>query len=248
MKKVILLSSFMLIFVVFAKAQCTIDPNNTDFLSPAPNDIPCIVRNVPYSEVLQIYIPAQITVPGIPLPVTVDSIVITGLTGLPNGITWAMNPANGVIRGGNRGCGTISGTTSDPAGNYPITVNGTAHAFGQTFPLDQPPVSDFFVLYLDVIEQGSNCRMTTSLSEKSDEMAVSVYPNPTSGLFTIVTRAEGDVALTVVDFTGKQVYQKNANTTGVFAAQVDLSHLPKGIYAVRLQSAKGIITKNVLVE
>lgn len=230
------------------RAQCTIDPNNTEFLSPPPDSLACIERNTPYDEVLQIYIPSTISVPGIPIPVTIDSIVITGISGLPSGINWTMNPSSGVIRGGDRACGVLSGTTNAPAGNYPLTINGTAHALGQSLPLNQPPASDLFQLYVDVIEQGSGCRVATSLRESYLSSSVSIFPNPSRGIFQISGISQGRVSYAIYDFTGKLIIADVVNTKGPYTTQLDLSHLPKGVYAVMINSDAEVVKKSIIIE
>jgi hypothetical protein len=40
----------------------------------------------------------------------------------------------------------------------------------------------------------------------------------------------------------------NASTTGLHAAQVNLSNMPKGLYAVQVKTAEGVVTRNVIVE
>jgi hypothetical protein len=246
MKK--LISIFLMAFGVLAvSAQCTIDQSNTQPISPPLDSIPCAERGVGYGpEVVQIYIPSSLSV------ATIDSIVIDSVGGIPNGLTWSLNPASGVIPGGSNACAEIAGTTSDPAGRYNFILYGTAYVkisgFAQTFPLDQPPVSDQFVIYLDVIEAGAPCRVTTGIREKANGLSISMFPNPNNGVFTLSVKANGNVEISAFDFTGRQVLVNNANVQGNLSTQIDLSNLPKGIYAVRVKSADGVVSKNIMVE
>ena len=110
-------------------AQCTID---TTITNPAftPATMPCITAGIPYGQSQQIYVPA--TGPG---GVTIDSVVITSISGLPTGISYTINPASGVFYGNTHGCVWYSGTTSAATGLYLATTNGTAYTSGGNFAL-----------------------------------------------------------------------------------------------------------------
>jgi PKD repeat protein len=119
----------MLLINLSAIAQCSISGSNT---SPGltPNNVPCITPNVAYGQTQQIYIPP--TGPG---GITVDSAVFTGITGLPSGITYTINPANGRFLGGSNGCIWFSGTTTVTSGTFPLTITGSIYTSGGTFPI-----------------------------------------------------------------------------------------------------------------
>jgi len=260
MKK--LTSIFLMAFGALAvNAQCTIDMNNTAFLAPADTLLPCIERSTAYDETVQMSVPQTYTAAGV-LTLNIDSVVITSITGFPTGITYAINPGN-VINGGENACIQLSGTTTDPAANYPLTFDGSIYLTGSPFPpiFDGDTVVPLSVAAalglaysLDVIESGAGCRQTTVsvVNRTKDAFNVSVYPNPSNGLFIVSVRADKNTELSVsaYDFTGKNVFQNNSTvqSSGLHAAQVDLTSLPKGIYAVQVKTAAGVVTKNVLVD
>ncbi len=76
-------------------------------------------------------------------------------------------------------------------------------------------------------------------------LAVDVlYPNPTSGVFTITFRnVLNDAIITVVDSNGKTV--KKSITNGINFS-CDLSALSAGNYFIRIQQGKQIITKKLV--
>jgi hypothetical protein len=267
----LLLTSFS--FVV--AAQCTVDPNNTEFLSPRPDSLPCVERGVFYEQVLQFAIPASINlgdlIPQLPFPYTLNivEVVIDSVIGLPNGLTYVSNPANGVLLGGQKGCALLSGTTNDPAGEYPISFAGHIHLRGFPIPGYFPgdTVIDFSALQgmggggggfgpgqlsLTVIEQGAECREASSSVKDfsaSLQNALSVYPNPNEGIFHVALNTEKnmEVEIAVVDITGRKVFGNQYFSYGFFKTSVDLSGLPKGLYAVQLKTADGFAVKNILV-
>jgi hypothetical protein len=270
MKKLIfalLLTSFSFIVA----AQCTIDPNSTGFVSPRPDSLPCVERGIYYEEVIQFSIPSSINlgdiIPNLPFPYTlfIDSIVINGVNGMPSGLSYASNPANGVIRGGQRGCAQISGTTNDPAGNYPITFDGYMKVRGFPIPgfFNGDTTIDFssmqgmgggpqgFSLAIDVIEPGAQCREVSGIKDfnASLQNALSVYPNPNEGIFHVALKTEKnmEIEIAIVDITGRKVFGKQYFSFGFFKTSLDLSGLPKGLYAVQLKTKEGFAVKNILV-
>ena len=72
---------------------------------------------------------------------------------------------------------------------------------------------------------------------------VTLYPNPTSGRFTIVANAEKSldkVEITVTTISGQMLQKKTYENVGVkFAEEVDLSEVAKGMYFVELKAVNG---------
>lgn len=63
---------------------------------------------------------------------------------------------------------------------------------------------------------------------------ISLYPNPTTGQFTI--ELEGMTSIAIFDMTGREVFLQNVNSS---LETIDVSHLTSGIYMVRVQSSQG---------
>ncbi|MEO5642992.1 MAG: T9SS type A sorting domain-containing protein [Bacteroidia bacterium] len=75
-----------------------------------------------------------------------------------------------------------------------------------------------------------NC---TGIENVSEAAIVSVWPNPTSGVFTIsFANTTGMVAFDVMDLQGKIVYSENGLVNNVNT--IDISHLANGTYFLRV--------------
>ncbi len=89
---------------------------------------------------------------------------------------------------------------------------------------------------------------TTIIDDCSDAAELesniaSIYPNPTSGIVKI--EAENIKNFCIYNMLGEQLY--NAPVNGdVF--EYDFSNYESGVYLVRIETSKGIITKRVMVE
>lgn len=268
MKKVYL-ALLMFAGVVSANAQCVIDPNNTEFFSPSPENIPCVERGVPYDQVLQIAVPEQFDLQdlGAPFPyyLYIDSVVVTNITGFPNGITNQLNAVNGTtLYGGENYCSQVSGTTTDAVGRYQLMFEGTITMHGNPFPpyfdgdttvdlaMVQSQPDNPFQLYLDVINTGDECHPSTGVNDFSAELnaAFSVYPNPSNGVFEVKlntgNRVNGE--LNVVDNTGRLVYTQKLDVVGLYNTAIDLSGFATGLYSVQLRSESGFATKTISIQ
>ncbi len=75
-----------------------------------------------------------------------------------------------------------------------------------------------------------------SLNEPYKPFAVNVYPNPSSGIYKLqMSRAVGDISITVMDLHGKLILKKQSTAKAV---QLNLSDKPAGVYILQLSSSE----------
>ena len=268
-KRLTLLSLINFVVIAgFAANSCTIDSANTQFFAPGPDSLPCIERTVYYDQSIQIAVPTTINLQdfGAPLSfiLTVDSVVITGVNGLPNGITYAPNPSNGVLYGGKKGCAQVYGTTTDSAGHYPITFNGTFTAHGFPFPpfFDGDTTIDFatlqslgqgmFDMFVDVINPGDPCRPSLGIGSFNSSLNTNIHivPNPSNGIIGLSLdagrRLNGEIA--VLDMTGRKIFSQPIDAVGLYKTTINLSNYSKGLYTLQLRTAEGFESKSISIE
>lgn len=80
----------------------------------------------------------------------------------------------------------------------------------------------------------------TRLSENS----VSIYPNPTHGLFTISLDRQIEGVLHIMNSNGNIVYTKEIKEKEI---NVDIQGQPAGIYFIKIQSNKTTLTKKIII-
>ncbi|HEY0298107.1 MAG TPA: T9SS type A sorting domain-containing protein [Arachidicoccus sp.] len=271
MKKIALVLGVFVSTFFAANAQCTIEPDSipSGQLSN-PDTLPCVVQGEAYDQVVQFKIPSsadpsQFGFPSFPgLTITIDSVVITGTSGMPQGITATWNPASGVFYGGSNGCFHVSGTTNDPAGSYPVTLEGTAtvtvaspfYNGDTTVPLallsQAGGGNSPFNLSLDVIEEGQPCRPPVSgISTLNNFNAIiNVFPNPTKNVLNVnintVDRINGTI--TIFDMLGRAVYTEKVDYLGLVNKQINVANFGTGIYSLQITNNKNAYKTKFIVE
>jgi hypothetical protein len=92
---------------------------------------------------------------------------------------------------------------------------------------------------------------TTNLSNEFVTVG-NVFPNPTNGTATVefALNASAEVALEVLDITGKVVYTNNAGTlnSGANSITVDASAFQAGVYYVNILTNGTSVTKKLIKE
>ena len=131
--------AFILFFAVNGFSQtCTPDPSFADSTAgvyPLPydeatnpmggiSDSACI--NEPYEFVFTAVVSESITVPG-GTDVPLDSLILTDVSGLPDGIEWACDPPNCVFEQNSLGCVVLFGTPNNEAsiGDNELVIEAT---------------------------------------------------------------------------------------------------------------------------
>ncbi|SFC73256.1 Por secretion system C-terminal sorting domain-containing protein [Flexibacter flexilis DSM 6793] len=76
--------------------------------------------------------------------------------------------------------------------------------------------------------------------------AIEVYPNPSSGLFTVdLSQITGEASVSVTNLQGKKVWTGYATET---VSTIDLSNLATGSYLLQINTNKGLAVKRIIVQ
>ncbi len=87
---------------------------------------------------------------------------------------------------------------------------------------------------------GDDCALSNDLFETA---TFSVYPNPTSDVWTVKTNQTNVQSIALFDVSGKKVMSQQTNHQEV---TIDSSNLMKGMYFIQIQTAQGVETIKVL--
>ncbi len=104
--------------------------------------------------------------------------------------------------------------------------------------------------YMQQFEDSFGCDSVVTLHltlrvgvEDYDGYAVSLYPNPTTGVAYVEVSGDEMERVEVYDSYGKLLQTRNVSGN---VAQIELSAYAKGVYHVRVTTTKGVVTKRVV--
>jgi hypothetical protein len=92
---------------------------------------------------------------------------------------------------------------------------------------------------------------TTGIEDVDPFIGLLIYPNPSSGLFTIELDNQlfGELSISVLDQGGKEIMNiKSEKTTERFERQIDLSGQSKGMYLIIFHIDKYLTNRKVIVK
>jgi hypothetical protein len=228
-------------------AQCIPD---TSITHNDPGTYPDSLTGLPHASVGQSYstvIQAKIlsdTSVG-PLHATIDSIVVTGITGLPNGFSHSCTPSSCSFPGGTDACFLLEGLppTSQMIGTYPIIVHTTIYFKIAGTPQSIVDDNDDYSITIDTT--------TGILSPQINYFFVGQnIPNPAgeSTVIPVTTQKPGDISLTIVNLIGKKVFNRTYTLQrGKNNISVDLHNFTPGIYLYTFSNGATSLVRRMII-
>lgn len=93
---------------------------------------------------------------------------------------------------------------------------------------------------INVINSNNSADISQNPSDKTN---IKVFPNPTSGIFTIISK-ENEFKLIIINILGEHVYQSEIKNP---KAEIDLSKYPAGIYFINIKTKKGAAVQKLII-
>ncbi len=130
--------------------------------------------------------------------------------------------------------------------NYPYPIGNVGEI--QTSRYGQEYYYYFYDWEVDEAEltcYGAFTEVTVTVEPSSikglGENTVNIFPNPGHGLYTLNTDFTSDVSLRVLSLDGKKVvYEKMIPADAISSYDLDLQHLPDGMYLLQVEGAEGV--------
>lgn len=94
----------------------------------------------------------------------------------------------------------------------------------------------------------NNC---IGIVENTNVYTVTVYPNPTQGVFTLAidNSSIDELIVSIADMQGKEVFtSRDKNIGNEFKKQIDLSDVAKGIYFIKVNTGSSIKFQKLIIE
>lgn len=242
MKKTLLICLLSALNFV-ANSQCTPDPLLTSpgIYPDSATGFSNACTGVSYSQIVTNVVPADtsILVFGIPVPTSIDSIVIDNVTGLPPGMSYACNPSGCSYLGGTSGCAAITGICNVD-GVYPLVFNLSAYVGGLPLP------NSYVVDYYSITVSPTGCS-SAGIKENSVS-AVKISPNPTSNNIVVegLNSKKGMQAIQLMNTEGKLI--DTYSVMGLDTITLQLENLNTGLYFIRLNSEEGTEVVKIIKE
>ncbi len=267
MRKILQFALFLLLTAGVAQAQvCTPQLIYTSLGIPGVYPNPALQNTlasgtpgVAYNETLTIIVPQDTTInlsaifgiPGFPsVSVSVNYQVVSGITGLPAGVTYACDPANCQVPGNSNGCVKLSGTPTT-AGMYSVNM---ATSYNVTIPAGIPLIGG--TPQNVPFPGGLTWSMPIGVTAVKDAQSNSLYiahnaPNPFHGTTSIRFHAPKASAITfeVTDLSGKQLHAENFRAiVGDNQFTYDASLLAPGIYIYKISNGENAVSSKMVVQ
>jgi Secretion system C-terminal sorting domain len=258
MKRFLLYSLFTFFSFSFLSAQiCEPDMIYADsafgVYPPAITESACI--NQGYYFQLTFVIPETVDFNGV--VVTVISINLDSVSGLPVGLAYSTNPVDGeFIPSEGLACANIYGVATEVnvAGEYELILNGTITlaVFG-TVPLAtlfQALGLENYKLTLEP-ENSGTCLVTSTEELLSEQVRIESSPNPFSTETTITVTSEINEALQLNVYTmlGQLVHTQNIQLGfGANTIPFDGARLAEGVYFFNFSDGKNTLTQKMIIQ
>ena len=252
MKKTLLTLS-LAIATIFASAQCTPDsqfsapgiyPDSTTGLSPA-------YVGQAYNEVITIITPLDTSVvyAGNTIAVTILTIELTSVTGLPASFSYDCEGGNCTFDGGATSCAVLSSPSADVSelGSHQIIMNTTTTAdAGIGIPITQDDVIDYY--YIEVLNG------TTSTLNQFNDLSFElkgVFPNPAvnNAKIQFISGTPEAVTFKVYNLLGEEIESQFINSQrGVNTINVNTTSYSEGMYLYSINNGKEVLTKRMIIK
>ncbi|MEO5569931.1 MAG: S8 family serine peptidase [Bacteroidia bacterium] len=100
-------------------------------------------------------------------------------------------------------------------------------------------------MYLDNI----NIHFPTGIIENIASGSISVFPNPSSGIFNLMIQSpkEEKFNISITDMNGRIVSSREIAVAGLYSSKIDLKSYAKGIYSVAVKSNERVYRTRVVI-
>lgn len=225
-------------------SQCTPDLSITvpGVYPDSATGLPPGTIGVPYSEVIQVKVLTDTLFMG--NTVLITNITITGVTGLPPGLTYSCNPSNCIFPGGSNGCILLSGTPSITGTfnlNVDLSIAGTL--FGTPLPPQTTSINYYSITIV------SPTGLAPGLSNVKFELLQN-KPNPAISFTDVqfTSPVGGDFNIKVYNMIGKEVFnQMVRGMAGLNTSRVETENFTPGIYMISIEHGSDIVTRRMIV-
>ena len=252
MKNFLFFLSFALV-ASFVNAQCTPDPqfSAAGIYPDTSTGLAIAYVGQSYSQNITVITPTDtvVDVLGNPVQVTIDSISLMSVSGLPPNFTYSCDPPSCGFPGGTIKCAELYSTVNPIAsdiGIYDIIFETTSYASNVPFigTITQDDVIDYYYIEISDVTATINVLYPYTFELKD------IYPNPVVNNTKIqfVSGFEEKILFSVYNFLGEQIESRLISSSkGVNTIYLETSSYDDGIYLYSISNGKDLQTKSMIV-
>jgi hypothetical protein len=246
-----LLSLALAFAFIGAQAQCTPDPEYSivGIYPDSASGLPGAIVGQAYDEVITIISPTDtsVTLFGQSISVTVQSIELTSVTGLPASFSYDCGTSNCTFSGGSTSCAVLTSASPTVAevGLHQIIMNTTTTVDAGLFGIQtQDDVIDYYYI---------NVANTTSVINRFNDFTFElkdIFPNPVNSNAKIqfISGNSADVVFTVFNHLGEKIEEKYiAASCGVNNIEVSANDYANGMYLYSINNGVQIVSKRMII-
>ena len=251
MKKILLILTLAFIFIG-ANAQCTPDSQYTiaGIYPDSATGLPNAMVGQAYNEVITIISPVDTStvILGQTISVTIQTIELTSVTGLPPSFSYDCATTNCIFAGGSTSCAvlTSAGPTSAEIGSHQVIMNTTTTVDAGLFGIQtQNDVVDYYYI---------NVSNATSVINRFNDFTFElkdVYPNPVNSNAKIqfISGSSANVVFSVFNYLGEKIEERNiAASRGVNDIEISAKDYANGMYLYSINNGIQVVSKRMIIE
>ena len=236
---------------VGAQAQCTPDPQFTiaGIYPDSATGLPNAMVGQAYNEVITIISPVDTStvIFGQTVSVTIQTIELTGVTGLPPSFSYDCATTNCIFAGGSSSCAvlTSAGPTSAEIGSHQVIMNTTTTVDAGLFGIQtQNDVVDYY--YINVSNATSVINQFNDFTFELKD----IFPNPlnSNAKIQFISGISADVVFTVYNNLGEKIEERNiAASRGVNNVEISANDYANGMYLYSINNGIQIVSKRMII-
>ncbi len=237
---------------VGAQAQCTPDPQFTiaGIYPDSATGLPNAMVGQAYNEVITIISPVDTStvILGQTISVTIQTIELTSVTGLPPSFSYDCATTNCIFAGGSSSCAvlTSAGPTSAEIGSHQVIMNTTTTVDAGLFGIQtQNDVVDYYYI---------NVSNATSVINRFNDFTFElkdVYPNPVNSNAKIqfISGSSANVVFSVFNYLGEKIEERNiAASRGVNDIEISAKDYANGMYLYSINNGIQVVSRRMIIE
>ena len=236
---------------VGAQAQCTPDPQFTiaGIYPDSATGLPNAMVGQAYNEVITIISPVDTStvIFGQTVSVTIQTIELTSVTGLPPSFSYDCATTNCIFAGGSSSCAvlTSAGPTSAEIGSHQVIMNTTTTVDAGLFGIQtQNDVVDYY--YINVSNATSVINQFNDFTFELKD----IFPNPVNSNAKIqfVSGSSANVVFTVFNYLGEKIEERNITASrGVNDIEISANDYANGMYLYSINNGIQIVSKRMII-